>query len=377
MSCVLPYRFKDADSTLTSGPNFGGKRTFTEFIRLHDERNRKYKHIVNVSGEEEEPEEPISADSLIAYSDEYASVREHVIINFDSFIGDSRIGKMYIHNPPQILSNKITNLYPQTRIEAYEYDSINKHNIVDIHNNFDQRIIGQPKAQKAIAVAITPLCRETHSKPIVILLYGPSGVGKTESAKYLSEKLGGGLFRKQFSMFQNSEFITYLFGGHHHEKSFAKEVLERETNVILLDEFDKANSIFHSAFYQLFDEGIFEDKNYRVNLKNSIILCTSNYTSANEVQRHLGDPIFSRIDALVEFKPLSEASLKKILFNDIEREWAAFSQAEQNVLDKEETQARLLKHYSKIKNARRIKAIVREAFSDGILTHMLNTSKQQ
>lgn len=349
-------------------------KTFSEFIKIFDERSRRYKHIINVEEEQEEKDEPISVDSLIAYSDEYASVREHVIINFDSFINDAHISKMYIHNPPQILSNKINNIFPDTKTISFEYDSINKSNIIEIYDKFDKNIIGQPQAQKAIAVAVTPLCRETHYKPIVILLYGPSGVGKTETAKYLSNQLGGGLFRKQFSMFQNSEFITYLFGGNHHEKSFAKEVLERETNVILLDEFDKANSVFHSAFYQLFDEGTFEDKNYRVNLKNSIIICTSNYTSVKEVQQQLGDPIFSRFDALIEFKALSPESLKKILLSEIDREWASFTQDEKDMLDKAEIQKRLLRHYGKMKNARRVKALVREAFSDSVLSNILNSA---
>ena len=46
-----------------------------------------------------------------------------------------------------------------------------------------------------------------------------------------------------------------------------KDLLGRESDVILLDEFDKANPIFHSAFYQLFDDGIYEDTNYYLELK--------------------------------------------------------------------------------------------------------------
>ena len=70
-------------------------------------------------------------------------------------------------------------------------------------------------------------------------------------------------------MFQNNEFATYLFGGKYNEKSFAQDLLARRSNVILLDEFDKANPIFHSAFYQLFDEGIYEDTNFHAEVYGS------------------------------------------------------------------------------------------------------------
>ena len=60
------------------------------------------------------------------------------------------------------------------------------------------------------------------------MFYGPSGVGKTETARFISNILNEELFYKQFSMFQNNEFANYLFGGQHSQNSFAKELLERQ-----------------------------------------------------------------------------------------------------------------------------------------------------
>ena len=69
--------------------------------------------------------------------------------------------------------------------------------------------------------------------------------------------------------------------------------MDRESNIILLDEFDKANSVFSSTFYQLFDEGKYEDHNYYVKLEKSIIVCTSNYTdeaqNSREIQHFIND----------------------------------------------------------------------------------------
>lgn len=94
---------------------------------------------------------------------------------------------------------------------------------------------------------------------MVLLFYGPSGVGKTETAKQLSGAMGGGLTRIQFSMFQNQEAFDYVFGAEHSKGSFARDLLGGEANIILLDEFDKVNHGLYNAFYELFDEGVLTD----------------------------------------------------------------------------------------------------------------------
>ncbi len=53
------------------------------------------------------------------------------------------------------------------------------------------------------------------------------------------------------------------------------------------------------AFYQLFDEGIFVDKNYCVDMKNTVIICTSNFISEEEARGVLGAPLFARISDYV------------------------------------------------------------------------------
>ncbi|WP_223805854.1 AAA family ATPase [Ornithinibacillus gellani] len=75
--------------------------------------------------------------------------------------------------------------------------------------------------------------------------------------------------------------MDYLFGETHNAKSCALGLLEREINIILLDEFDKTFDTVYSAFYQMFDEGIFKDRNFNVNLEDAIIICTSNYSNKN------------------------------------------------------------------------------------------------
>ena len=88
--------------------------------------------------------------------------------------------------------------------------------------------------------------------------------------------------------------------------------MARETNVLLFDEFDKALSIFHSAFYQLFDEGIYEDHNYKVVVNKAIIMCTSNYKTIDEIKEYLGLPIYNHFDSIIKFNDLSGIAKEKI-----------------------------------------------------------------
>lgn len=195
-----------------------------------------------------------------------------------------------------------------------------------------------------------------QNKPVVILFYGDSGLGKTETVQYLTELLGGVLLRKQFSMYQNNEFSNYLFGGKHNQKSFAKDLLARDSNVILLDEFDKANPVFHSAFYQLFDEGIFEDQNYKVDVRHAVIFCTSNYQTEDEIKEKLGLPIYNRFDAIIKFNPLPNYAKTKIA------ELALKNTDNGDVLPNE-IRERVVSASMELSNAREIQRLVKDTIS--------------
>lgn len=71
-------------------------------------------------------------------------------------------------------------------------------------------------------------------------------------------------------MMQTAEAYNYVFGAEHSKESFAKDMMARESNVILIDEFDKVNPSLYNAFYELFDEGHYVDTNYDVNLGQAI-----------------------------------------------------------------------------------------------------------
>ena len=225
-----------------------------------------------------------------------------------------------------------------------------------VNIEFDKRVIGQQAVKEQILKAIFPIMKNVQCKPIVLLFYGNSGIGKTETAQFLTEQIGGKILRKQFSMYQNNEFANYLFGGKYNEKSFAKDLIARDSNVILLDEFDKAYSVFHSAFYQLFDEGIYEDQNYRVDVRHAIIICTSNYKSKDEIKEKLGDPIFNRFDGVIKFEDLSQEAKKMIAAKELK-------ELDEEKIIPENVRKILVEQSTKLENAREIRRLIKDTKS--------------
>ena len=260
------------------------------------------------------------SDFLVGYSENYSGISEGAIQNFDVLLKTMEFKEIYLQNPPENIKRMLKNNYKDINIEEHKYPRLTSEKFLRINNEFNERIIGQNHVKEELLTSLYDLLKGYNdNKPICLLFYGPSGVGKTETAKFLSEIIGDELFRKQFSMFQNNKFSEYLFGGAHMQSSFSRDLLERESNIILLDEFDKAANIFHDAFYQLFDEGIYEDSNYKVSLENSIIICTSNYLNIKDIRKNIGDPLFFRFDKTIEFKKLNKEAIEKILVNEVNK----------------------------------------------------------
>jgi len=264
-------------------------------------------------------------ESFVAYSKDFAGLSDsgertlHQII--ESYINLFDIKNIFLQNPTTVIEEGIKLMVENNKEEYdlsivnYEYPDISKDDILGIYHNYSEHIIGQKPVEKELLTALYTMYKKRNDdKPLVLMFYGPSGVGKTETANFINKTLNGEeLFRTQVSMFQNQKSIDCLFGESHNTKSFALDLLERESNVILLDEFDKTFETVYSAFYQMFDEGVFKDQNYRVNLNNTIIICTSNYRNTDSIRKSIGAPLYFRFNKLIEFQPLSKSSVLKII----------------------------------------------------------------
>lgn len=299
---------------------------------------------------------------LVIKSYEYSRLSDSGLNGFMTLINPFNIKNMYLQNPPNIVVRQLKDAFSDDiQFIDHQYKKIDSCILSEFSKNYEDKILGQDLAMRKLLNQLYILSKGyNESKPTVLLLFGPTGVGKTETAKYISELLNEKLFRKQLSMYQNEEFANYVFGSKVSEASLARDLLERESNIILLDEFDKINSVFYSAFYQMFDEGVFVDKNYKVSLKNSIIICTSNFSNINQIKKELGEPIYSRLDNVIEFDPLSDTDVKKLIKISFNKIYSKLSDDEKNILNKSDTLETLLRLSKKINNAREVSVITKD-----------------
>lgn len=359
------------------------RKTLSELVAEHDAKNKVITHIIKQDGklqdDEEKPIVKVHLENLIAYSESYAGITESAVQSFVSILSGYDIDNLYLQNPPLQIKQQLEQTYRGLITEkTYSYKILSKEMFLKISSTFSDHIIGQENVKDRLLIALYPLMSKfQNKKPVVIMFYGNSGIGKTETAKFISKILGQPLFRKQFSMFHSSGFQDYLFGGSHSQGCFARDLLERESNVLLLDEFDKPHQMFHSAFYQLFDEGVFEDKNYHVELYNSIIICTSNYQSEADIRKNLGDPIFFRFDKFIKFEDLSEESLKKIIERVIDTKYKELSKEEKKNVDKTYIKQKLFENIGKLSNVRQISNIIEEYYGIQLVQNMLHNEEKQ
>ena len=306
-----------------------------------DEAQRTYK----VEGHEPEKskDDIVRYEVLFARSSDFASLSEHTITNFVGFIRRLNPETLVLQNPPERVARQLSRAF-NVENEHFDYPVVTFETLRKFNENYGKKVIGQPKVKELLLSALYQLTHSEKTSPVVLMFYGPSGVGKTETAKFINDLLNGKLLRKQFSMYHNEKFASYLFGGTHSEPSFAHDLLDRESGVILIDEFDKANSVFHGAFYQFFDEGTYEDRNYRVEVGRSLIICTSNYSSPREIREALGDALYSRFDAFIQYEHLSSRDLRKVVRKIVSRCLKKLSSNERNILDEHEIESAILEY---------------------------------
>lgn len=172
------------------------------------------------------------------------------------------------------------------------------------------------------------------NKPIASFLFaGPTGVGKTEVSKQLASKLGISYFKLDMSEYMDKVNVSKLIGaapgyvGYEEGGVLVEYVKKNPHSVIVFDEIEKAHPDISNILLQILDEGTLTDNTgYKANLKNCIIVLTSNLGTKNknslnfeiggnkpEISKKTGDAIKNyfapeirnRIDNIVEFNHLN------------------------------------------------------------------------
>lgn len=361
-------------SWFTEALGKGAHTYLLDAVNERDEAKRRHRHTVDGQEKAFEEEPAARPKRLVAMSGDYASVSEHAITNFVGLVRQIDPKRLVLHNPPELVHAQLERAFP-TETVRFDYPVLTREALRAFRDGFAGRMVGQTAVRDRMLAALYPLTTTRRAKPVVVMFYGPSGVGKTETAQFVNGLIGGSLLRKQFSMFHSEKFASYVFGGEYSEASFARDLLDRSSSVILIDEFDKAASVFHSAFYETFDGGVFEDKNYRVSLGPALIICTSNYSSEEEIRGALGEALYSRFDALMAFEALSSEEISRVIDRLVDARVGALPTEESKVLNPAEIKDRLKARAGKIGNVRKLGKLVDEVISLKLVRVMLDGSE--
>ena len=152
-----------------------------------DEKHRKLKLD---DGRDDADEELPYYENVVAFSDDYPALTESLIESFVSFIFRFDIDNLYLQNPPDSIAKHINELSSaEHSIERQDYKVLNMDMLREIKQEFPDAIIGQPVAQRQIIGTLYDVAKGRFNKPCVMLFYGNTGIGKTETAKYIAEKL--------------------------------------------------------------------------------------------------------------------------------------------------------------------------------------------
>jgi ATP-dependent Clp protease ATP-binding subunit ClpA len=218
--------------------------------------------------------------------------------------------------------------------------------IVDLESNIKQKLYGQDSAVDAVLerVYINFAGIGNARRPISSFLFlGPTGTGKTELAKLLSEHLEMKLLRYDMSEYQEKHTVSSLIGappgyvgfedGNIGGGKLISDISKNPYAIILFDEIEKAHSDVTNILLQMLDEGHITSANgKRVDVKNCIIIMTSNLGAqandannigfgslekSGEEDRAMKDffrpELRNRIDRICKFTKLDTLAIKKIV----------------------------------------------------------------
>ncbi|WP_028884562.1 AAA family ATPase [Taylorella asinigenitalis] len=227
------------------------------------------------------------------------------------------------------------------KVPEVQLSTSDKHKLKTLYKDLTCVIFGQNQAISKVVDAIK-LNRSGLGKsngPIGSFLFvGPTGVGKTELVKQLSELLTVHLIRFDMSEYNTEMGITKLLGttagyvGYKDQGLLSKEILKNPYSILLLDEIEKSHPSIFNLLLQIMDNGIATDSiGRRLNFKHCIIVMTSNLgadkltsqmgftNSPNsrdvipEVKKFFTPEFVNRLDAIVPFEHLSEEIILRVV----------------------------------------------------------------
>ena len=234
---------------------------------------------------------------------------------------------------------------PSLRISGAEAKKV-----LNLEKELKNIIIGQDEAVRIICTAIlvskSGLANsEEKNKPISsYILYGPTGVGKTEMAVQLAKLMDMNMVRIDMSEYSEQHSVSKLFGsppgyvGFEQSGVLTEQVHKNPYSVILFDEIEKSHHSIHNTLLQILDYGKMTDNFGRnINFSNTIIICTTNTGSSSmdkitpgfgnlnnneiidkELEEMFSPEFRNRFSAIIRFNHLTEDTIFKIIDKEME-----------------------------------------------------------
>lgn len=211
----------------------------------------------------------------------------------------------------------------KTNIPVGNITEDERERLQNLENLMHDLVIGQEQALDVIANAMRRSragVRNTNRPIGTFLFLGPTGVGKTETAKALATVFFGNenaMSRLDMSEYQGEDGLDRMIGGMDGTLGALSVMLkEQPYGVVLLDEFEKTNPKVLDLFLQILDEGVFHDAQGRqVNGRNTIFIATSN-AGAGEIRAAMKAGIeLETVKKEIIDKIIAEGKIKPELFN--------------------------------------------------------------
>jgi ATP-dependent Clp protease ATP-binding subunit ClpB len=226
-----------------------------------------------------------------------------------------------------------------------------KQRLTHLEEELGSRVVGQHAAVTAVSNAVrrSRAGLQDPNRPIGSFIFlGPTGVGKTETARALAEFLFDdehAMVRIDMSEYMEKHAVARLIGappgyvGYEEGGQLTEAVRRRPYSVILFDEIEKAHPEVFNLFLQILDDGRLTDSQGRiVDFRNAVIIMTSNVGSTyilersgsgdldaveqhvlGELRRAFRPEFLNRIDDIIVFRPLEQEQLQRIVELQLDR----------------------------------------------------------
>ena len=369
----------------------------TEYDKAAAEREQKQRQLSDVINPKEGEE--IDYQRMAELKSEIARLEERMDslheAAFNSPVTEEHLAKVI----------ELWSGVPASKVKESELQKV-----ADLETRLKKRIIGQDEAVDAVAAAVrrSRIRLSAKKRPASFIFVGPTGVGKTELVKVLSEEMFNNvepLIRLDMSEFMEKHSVSRIIGsppgyvGYDEAGQLTEKVRRRPYSIVLLDEIEKAHPDVMNILLQILDEGRITDAPGRqVSFDNTIIIMTSNAGSerqgsalgfdktryddardraATALREFLRPEFIARVDEVVVFRPLEQKDMEKIAALMLEELKAGLKEREiifdwsEDVLRQAAAEA-----YGHKSGARDLRAVLRRRVEDPICALLAGCPEQ-